>query len=63
MKNQQKQNFRPIGRGFIVNTPIPGGPAGRSLAMAYIDQNNKRYVEVNGNIEPLEERHSFLAVD
>jgi hypothetical protein len=63
MKIERKQNLRPIGRGFIVNTPIPGGPAGRSLAMAYMDQDNKKYIEINGNIEPLEEKHSFLAVD
>ena len=63
MKDHQKLGLRPIGRGFVVNAPIPGGPAGRSLAMAYIDKNNRKFVKINGNLEPLEERHSFLAVD
>jgi len=63
MKTDKKHTLRPIGRGFVVNTSIPGGPAGRSLAMAYVDHNNNKYVEINGNIEPLEKRHSFLAVD
>ncbi len=63
MKVEKKLYYQPIGKGFIVQTPIQGGPVGRSLAMAYKDQNNKKYVEINGNIEPLEEKHSFLAVD
>lgn len=63
MKNEKDLRYRPIGRGFIVHAPIPGGPAGRSLAMAYVDQYNRKYVEVNGNIKPLEKSHSFLAVD
>jgi hypothetical protein len=63
MKHKKTQNFRPIGRGFVVSNSIPGGPAGRSLAMAYRDQNNKKYIEIKGNMEPLEERHCFLAVD
>jgi len=63
MKAEKKLHFRPIGRGFIVNRPIQGGPAGRSLAMAYTDQYNKKYIEINGTKQPLEEKHSFLAVD
>jgi len=63
MKTEKKLHFRPIGRGFIVHRPIPGGPTGRSLAMAFTDQYNKKYIEINGAKQPLEEKHSFLAVD
>ncbi len=63
MKNGKELHYRPIGRGFIVHTPIPGGPTGRSLAMAYVDQYNRKYIEIQGNIQPLKETHSFLAVD
>ncbi|MEE4242090.1 MAG: hypothetical protein V2I36_11545 [Desulfopila sp.] len=63
MEAEKTYDFKPIGRGFVVNNSIPGGPAGRSLAMAYRDQNNKKYIEINGNMEPLEEKHCFLAVD
>lgn len=63
MKTEKQRHFRPIGKGFVVHAPIPGGPMGRSLTTAYVDSNNKKYIELNGNLEPLEERHSFLAVD
>lgn len=63
MENGKNLQYRPIGRGFIVHTPIPGGPIGRSLAMAYVDQYNRKYIEIQGNKEPLKETHSFLAVD
>lgn len=63
MKETRKMRLRPIGRGFIVSNAIPGGPPGRSLKMAYVDQNNKKYIEINGSYEPLLEQHNFLAVD
>ncbi len=56
-------HYRPIGKGFIVHTPVPGGPIGRTLAMAYIDQYNRKYIEIDGYYEPLKETHSFLEVD
>ena len=63
MKSENELHYRPIGRGFIVHRPNPGGPSGRSLAMAYTDQYNNKYIEINGTKEPLEEKHSFQAVD
>ena len=63
MKDQKYLHFRPIGRGFVVHAPIPGGPIGRSLAMAFVDQYNRKYIEISGSIKPLKEEHSFLAVD
>ncbi len=63
MKVETKLYYRPIGKGFIIHTPIPGGPTGRSLKKAYIDQYNRKYIEINGNYEPLMDTHNFLAAD
>ena len=56
-----KKQLRKVGKGFIVNTVE--GMVGRMLTMAYVDTNDITYVKVNGEIIPLTEQHSFLAVD
>ncbi len=62
-ENNQKLSFRQIGRGFIVNDPIPGMPMGRRLTKAYVDQFNRKYVVVNGQYEILTAEHNYLSAD
>jgi len=50
-------------RIYCPRTHIPGGPKGRSLTMAYIDQYNRKYIQIDGGYEPLKETHSFLEID
>ena len=63
MKKGKELHYRPIGKGFIVHKPIPGGPIGRSLAMAYVDQYSRKYIQIDGCYEPLNETHNFLGAD
>jgi hypothetical protein len=62
-ENSQKLSFRPIGRGFIMNDPIPGMPIGRRLTKTYVDQFNRKYVQISGRYELLTRHHNYLSVD
>jgi hypothetical protein len=62
-ENQQSLAYRQIGRGFIMNEPIPGMPIGRRLAKTYVDQFNRKYVQINGRYELLTTQHNYLSVD
>lgn len=64
MKEDTKNlSYRQIGRGFIMNEPIPGMPIGRRLTKTYVDQFNRKYVQVNGRYELLTAQHNYLSVD
>lgn len=63
MEKEKELQYRPIGKGFIVRVPIPGRPIGRSLTMAYVDQYNRKYIQIDGYYEPLQETHSFLEAE
>ncbi len=52
--------FRQVGKGFIINQIE--GMVGRVLTQTFVDQNKQIYVRVNGEIIPLTEQHSYLAV-
>ncbi len=60
---QDNLRLRQVGRGFIVCNDGEGGVIGRRLARTYLDQNDRTYVEVNGQLELLTEQHNYLAVD
>ena len=59
---QEKLQLRPVGKGFIV---LGQGSifAGRRLIKTYKDQYDRKYVKVDGEIQPLTEEHSYLAAD
>lgn len=59
--NNDEHQFRQVGKGFIIN-PMEG-IAGRILTQAFEDRKKRPYVRVNGEIIPLTEQHSFLAVN
>ena len=59
--NHDQLQFRPIGKGFILNQME--GLVGRTLTQTFVDQNENTYVKVNGEIIPLTEKHSYLAVN
>ena len=63
--NEKKQNlsYRQIGRGFIMNEPIPGLPIGRRLTKTYVDQFNRKYVLISDRYELLTVEHNYLSVD
>jgi hypothetical protein len=64
MKEETKSlSYRQIGRGFIMNEPIPGMPNGRRLTNTYIDLFNRKYVQVNGRYELLTAQYNYLSVD
>lgn len=63
MEVEEKAYFRSIGRGFVIHSTQKDGPVGRTLVRAYIDQNDIRYVEINGSIVPLSRRHDYLVLD
>jgi hypothetical protein len=64
MKNDnQKLSYRQIGRGFIVNESIIGIPVGRRLTKTYVDQFNRKYVQINDRYELLTAQHKFLSMD
>jgi len=58
---QGKLQFRQAGKGFIINQME--GMVGRILTQTFVDQNKQTYVKVNGEIIPLTEQHSYLAVN
>ncbi len=58
---QKRYDVRQVARGFIVCNQ--GALMGRRLARVYMDQKDRTYVEVNGELELLTEQHGFLAVD
>ena len=60
---QEKPQLRQIGRGFIVCSEGDGSIVGRRLTKTYMDQNNRTFVKVNGELELLTERHSYLEVE
>ena len=55
--------FREIGKGFIMTSPVGDMPKGRRLVTAYSDQHNRSYILMNGTYEPLTDQHRYLAVD
>lgn len=59
---QEKLQLRQVGKGFIV---LGQGSifAGRRLIKTYKDQYDRKYVKVDGEIQPLTEEHSYLAAD
>ena len=59
--NHDKLQFRQVGKGFILNEI--DGLVGRTLTHTFVDQNKQTYVKVNGEIIPLTEKHSYLAVN
>jgi hypothetical protein len=62
-ETNQNISYRQVGRGFIINEPVPGMPIGRRLTKAYVDQFNRKYVIVNGRYELLTNEHNYLPVD
>ena len=60
---QDKLRLRQVGRGFIICNDIDGTITGRRLTKTYLDQNDRTYVKVNGQLELLTEQHNYLAVD
>jgi hypothetical protein len=60
---QDKLRLRQVGRGFIICNDSDGTVIGRRLTKTYLDQNDRTYVKVNGQLELLTEQHSYLAVD
>ncbi|MDK9707666.1 MAG: hypothetical protein OEL83_11515 [Desulforhopalus sp.] len=63
VKEHEKLQFREVGRGFIVTKAVSGMPQGRKLAKTYLDQFNRRHVQIDGNIELLKEHHCYLGAD
>ena len=59
--NRDKLQFRQVGKGFILNEI--DGLVGRTLTHTFVDQNKQTYFKVNGEIIPLTEQHSYLAVN
>lgn len=59
--NREKLRFREIGKGFIVAGGAENILPGRRLTKAYVDQFNRTYVQVNGELERVTEAHCFLA--
>lgn len=53
--------FRQVGKGFIVS--VDDNLIGRKLTKTFVDQHERTYVQVNGEIIPLTEQHSYLAAD
>lgn len=58
---QDTLQFRQVGKGFIVSED--GELIGRKLTKTFMDQHERTYVQVNGEIIPLTEKHSFLSAD
>ena len=57
---REKLRYREIGKAFIVTRAEAGMLPGRRLTNAYIDQFNRTYVQVNGELEIVTEDHCFL---
>lgn len=62
-KKRQQLRFREIGKGFISRTPGPDVMPGMRLTTTYVDQYERRYIQVDGSYELITEEHSFLAAD
>jgi hypothetical protein len=53
--------LKQTGKGFIlINIE---GLTGRMLTKTYVDQLERTYVKVNGELTPLTTEHSFLSAD
>jgi len=50
--NQNKLQFRQVGKGFILNQIE--GLVGRTLTQTFVDQNEQTYVKVNGEIAKMQ---------
>jgi hypothetical protein len=57
----ENHQFRQVGKGFIIN-PMEG-MAGRILTQTFVDNKKRPFVKVNGEIVPLTDQHSYLAVN
>lgn len=60
-KSEEKLRFREVGKGFIVAKATGDIPPGRRLTKAFVDQFNRTYVQVNGELEIVTEDHCYLA--
>lgn len=59
--DERKLQLRKIGKGFI--TCNSEGLIGRMLTQAFIDQNKKVYIKLDGKFIPLTAQHAFMAAD
>ncbi len=59
---QEELQLRQIGKGFILLDQASIFP-GRRLINTYKDQYDRKYVKIDGEIQPLTEQHNYLAVD
>ena len=59
MKDQSDNlRFRLVGKGSILNQME--GIIGRTLTQTFMDQNQQTYVQVNGEIIPLTDKHGYI---
>ena len=63
VKENEKLRYREAGKGFIIVKNIEGLPPGRKLAKTYLDQFDRRHVQVGSNIELVTEHHCYLGAD
>jgi len=58
-----KLKLREAGKGFIIAKTVEGMPHGRKLAKTFLDQFDRRHVQIDGNIELVSDHHCYLGVD
>lgn len=63
VKENEKLQYREVGKGFIIVRNIEGLPPGRKLAKTYLDQFDRRHVQVGNSIELVAEHHCYLGAD
>lgn len=63
INENEKLQFRDAGNGFIIAISDDGIPLGRKLAKTFFDQFDRKYVQVNGELELVTDTHCYLGVD
>lgn len=59
--NASKSKLRPAGKGFVVAELGDGLPSMRRLVEAYVGQDKKKYIKLDGEITKLLPSHMFIA--
>jgi 2-hydroxychromene-2-carboxylate isomerase len=59
--NLEKQQLRPAGIGLVVVAAGTGLPVMRRMVEAYVGRDNKRYIKLDNQIEPLLPSHMFIS--
>ncbi len=61
-KKKESLRFRRIGKCFVIGKAVGDFLPGRKLMDSFEDQFNRKYIQVDGELEMVRDEHGFMEV-